>query len=100
MPMPGAPPTRISDPQTAPPPRTRSSSEIPVEKRISFEVSSSDNLFGLPMDSVAEPPLCIPAPLCIRNSFILFQAPQLGHFPAQFADSYPHSAQQYTVFVF
>ena len=38
--------TRISDPTTAPPPRTRSNSEIPVGKRISALVSSSEILRG------------------------------------------------------
>ena len=41
FPTPGAPPTRTSDPFTAPPPSTRSSSPMPVKNRISSVVSTS-----------------------------------------------------------
>ena len=40
--MPGAPPNNTREPTTAPPPRTLSSSFIPVEKRISSCVSSCE----------------------------------------------------------
>ena len=47
FPIPGAPPTSTREPATAPPPRTRSSSPIPVEKRISPSLSTSRIRWGL-----------------------------------------------------
>ena len=44
--MPGAPPTSTREPLTAPPPSTRSSSPIPVEKRSSSVVSISRMALG------------------------------------------------------
>ena len=96
LPMPGAPPTSTSEPLTAPPPRTRSSSPMPVGKRISSSASSS--VTGRARRRV--PPAAgretapFPAARAAGGcSTMVFHAPQAGHRPAHLGVSLPHSVQ-------
>ena len=69
---------------------------MPVAKRTSASVSSWDIFLALGRErreSARAPGLSSSV-----SSFMLFHLPQDGHFPAQFAVSWPHSAQTYTVF--
>ena len=95
LPIPGAPPTSTSEPLTAPPPRTRSSSLMPVEKRISSSASSS--VTGRARRTVPPPAgreAPFPAVLAAWGcSTMVFHAPQAGHFPAHLGVSLPHSVQ-------
>ena len=95
LPTPGAPPTRTREPFTAPPPSTRSSSPMPVPKRISSVVSMSVraaaftewNARPAPED---RPDLVLGAASC---STMVFHAPQAMHLPAHLGVSLPHSVQ-------
>ena len=88
-------PTSTSEPLTAPPPRTRSSSPMPVENRISASASSSVTgraLRTLPPPAGREAPF--PAARAAWGcSTMVFHAPQAGHFPAHLGVSLPHSVQ-------
>ena len=99
LPMPGAPPTRTSDPFTAPPPSTRSSSPMPVEKRISSSACISvmrDTFTGILALGVL-PPLDARSAAC---STMEFHAPHTVHLPDHLGLSLPHSVQKNTVFAF
>ena len=97
FPIPGAPPTSTSEPRTAPPPRTRSSSPIPVGKRSSSVVSTSAIVLG----RLTATPRALPrlaaglflAAFSAGRSTMVFHAPQAGHFPCHFGVSLPHSVQ-------
>ena len=93
LPIPGAPPTKTRLPATAPPPRTRSSSPIPVVNRISqsdrtSRIRCATRLWptgaGFPL------PTGVGRSICSSN---VFQAPQAGHLPCHFGDSFPQSVQ-------
>ena len=95
LPMPGEPPTSTREPFTAPPPSTRSSSPMPVGKRISS--SSPSSVTGqarrrrpLPAALRALPRLLLGVSGC---STMVFQAPQAGHFPAHLGNSLPQAVQ-------
>ena len=98
LPIPGAPPTKTSDPLTAPPPKTRSSSPIPVRKRISSEVPSSvmRSAFTV-VEKTDFLPLFTGLSVC---STMVFHAPQAGQRPDHLGVSLPHSVQKKTVFAF
>ena len=99
--MPGAPPTSTREPFTAPPPKTLSSSPIPVENLSSASVSSSEISFGFLKDTLEEPPLVAPLPFTSAfTSTRLSHAPQAVHLPLHLTVSLPHSEQQNTVFCF
>ena len=100
LPMPGAPPTRISDPRTPPPPRTRSSSCIPVEKRISCSPVTSLSFFGAEREKPDRPAALAAGVFLSSNSMIEFQAPHAGHWPCQRGVSLPHCLQIKTVLDF
>ena len=100
LPMPGAPPTSTSEPCTAPPPSTRSSSPMPVGKRISCAVSSSAIGCALARSARLRPPVFAFAPSPTACSTSVFHAPQLGQRPAHLGVSLPHSVQKNTLFAF
>ena len=86
FPIPGAPPTRTREPLTAPPPRTRSSSFIPVSKRSSWVASISFICLGRRSDvrplSRMDTLMLLPAAfrlLSAGRSVIVFHAWQAGH---------------------
>ena len=94
--MPGAPPTSTREPFTAPPPSTRSSSPMPVEKRSSSVVSTWPMGVGRLMGTPRAEPWAVGAFLAGRSagrSTMVFQAPQAGHRPCHLGVSLPHSVQ-------
>ena len=99
LPMPGAPPTSTSEPFTAPPPSTRSSSPIPVEKRISSSVCISvmrDTFTGV-LGRDIFPLLAGRSAAC---STMEFHAPHTVQRPDHLGLSLPHSVQKNTVLAF
>ena len=98
FPMPGAPPTSTREPFTAPPPRTRSSSLIPVSNRSSLLASTSRSSRGRFLGTRRPPPPLEAATAAFflvsaGCSTTVFQAPQAGHWPCHFGISFPHSVQ-------
>src|SRR5829696_8239230 len=95
LPMPGAPPSRTSDPGTNPPPRTRSSSAIPVLSRSDRSAFTSRREIGLgPPPRLAWPPR--PArPEGAPTSSSVFHAPHPEHWPVQVSAACPHPEQRY-----
>ena len=101
LPMPGAPPTKTSDPFTPPPPSTRSSSPSPVENRICrSDASSSWSFLGLLAASFVPLDALFAAGFLSSNSTMLFHAPQAGHWPCHLGVSLPHWLQINTLFAF
>ncbi len=94
FPIPGSPPTRVSDPGTMPPPNTLSNSSMPVPILSSFSMDTWESLAGSAFSpawpGLADDPAFLP-PDTTRSSTIEFHALQPGHCPIHFADSYPHS---------
>ena len=96
FPIPGSPPTNVSEPGTMPPPNTRFSSPIPALILSSFPRDTSDSREGsalclAPAETVFTVP---PIPLDVMftlSSVNVFHALQPGHCPIHLADSYPHS---------
>ena len=99
FPMPGAPPTSTSEPFTAPPPKTRSSSPMPVENRISL-LSSISVMCTAFAAFLADGRPAARALGALSCSTMVFHAPQDGHRPAHFGVSFPQAVQKNTVFVF
>src|SRR5215218_10972357 len=100
LPMPGAPPMRTSDPGTRPPPRTRSSSPIPVERRSTLGASTCPSATGVSARPAerdgAAPPR--PAGAAARfSSVIVFHSPQPGQRPCHFWLSWPQAVHAKTV---
>lgn len=94
LPMPGAPLTSTREPATAPPPSTRSSSPIPVEKRVSPSDDISCSRCGrLLCPTGAAFVFTLPAEGFSICSSMVFQAPQAGHFPCQRGVSFPQFVQ-------
>ena len=91
LPIPGAPPTSTREPFTAPPPKTRSSSPIPVEKRISSAVPIS--VMGTGFTALADAGFLPDFTGLSACSTMLFHAPQAGQRPAHLGVSLPHSVQ-------
>jgi hypothetical protein len=88
FPMPGEPPIRTSDPGTIPPPRTLSSSPMPVANRTCSTASTSRSAIGLtataPPDRALPPPARRPAPVDGRTcSTSVFHSPHPGQRPSQ-----------------
>ena len=97
FPMPGAPPTSTREPFTAPPPNTRSNSPMPVRKRSSSVVSTSDMALARWTATPKALPVWRTGPFFTAfsagRSTMVFQAPQAGHFPCHLGVSLPHSVQ-------
>src|SRR4051812_22633572 len=95
LPMPGSPPTRMTEPGTMPPPRTKSNSARPVRQRSNGSVFNSDRrIGGLAVgspDRTAEP-LNRPT----ASSISEFHVPHASHLPPHFGWSAPHSVQRNT----
>ena len=94
FPIPGDPPIRTSEPGTIPPPRTRSSSAMPVVIRATCWASTSRRGTGFAArpDRVAEPR----AGATARSSTSEFHSPQPGQRPCHFGLSCPHEEQANT----
>src|SRR5690349_12047264 len=94
LPMPGSPPTRVTEPGTMPPPSTKSNSASPVFHRVVAADSISDSRTGEAPDELrpsgrraARPP---------ASSISEFHAPQASQRPPHFGWSAPHSVQRNT----
>ena len=109
LPTPGSPLSSTTPPNTMPPPKTRSSSEMPVRMRLFSSVvlmsarrlavsevtpSCRTGAAALPPES---PALGASA---TTSSFMVFQLPQLGQRPIQRGLVSPQLEQTYTVFSF
>ena len=96
LPMPGSPPSRVTEPGTRPPPSTRSSSGMPVGCGWANCASTS------PMGTARPPTAAEPharrrrRPLDVFHQ--LFHASHEPHRPAHFGVAVPHSVQRYTSF--
>ena len=99
LPIPGSPPSSTSEPLTRPPPRTLSSSDIPVSYRVS---SLNERLFMLASGNLPAPePFASPCDFgCMSVSSSVFHAPQALQRPLHFGYSCPHSLHMYTDFDF
>ena len=90
LPIPGSPPTRISEPLTIPPPSTRSSSFKPVLYLVSNPALTSPIFFGIRAGAVFSRTSALVADVFFSGvtsvSSIVFQLPQDGHFPSHFGD--------------
>ena len=90
LPMPGSPPSSVTDPATSPPPSTRSISGMPVGWGCEQCASTSPmGMAGAPADSRAggaAPPS--------RSSTNEFHASQVRQRPAHFGVALPQSVQR------
>ena len=102
FPIPGSPPTRVSDPCTMPPPRTLSSSPMPVTSLSSSRTVTWDNTVGAALRSLsADAPKPPPwGALPAGPSTKVFHSRPPGHCPIHLEDSYPQLLQKKTLDVF
>src|SRR6267143_4149734 len=94
LPIPGSPPTRITEPGTMPPPRTKSNSASPVFQRaIDSPFRSPRRMGGWPVGTPrsANPPIRPTA-----SSTSEFHAPHASHLPPHLGWSAPQSVQRNT----
>src|SRR6266542_1496496 len=94
LPMPGSPPTSVTEPGTIPPPSTKSNSARPVRQRSTAAPATADSRMGGWPDGAlrsADPPI-----RPTGSSTNEFQAPHASHFPPHFGWSAPHSVQRNT----
>src|SRR5919108_4805490 len=94
LPMPGSPPTSVTEPGTMPPPRTKSNSANPVRQRLRLSVGMLDSWTGTAVVPFQFSPF--PTFLPTASSTSEFQAPQSSHRPPHFGWSAPHSVQRKT----
>ena len=100
LPIPGSPPTKISEPFTIPPPKTLSSSSKPVDVlNVSFP-STVFKAVGLLIFFFSSFPNIPSLVFCIFSSTKLFHSLHAGHFPNHFAVSYPQLLHTKIVFAF
>src|SRR5882762_2368797 len=95
FPIPGSPPTRVTEPGTMPPPRTKSNSSRPVFQRCMLSDGMLESWTGL---GPGEPfPRSIfPTFRPTASSTNVFHAPHASHLPAHFGCSAPQSVQRNT----
>ena len=107
FPIPGSPDRSTTEPETIPPPKTRSNSPMPVFIR-SFSEKLISRIRRARGDSVI-------APSSLRGFFDfaaagagdssvcsekLFHSPHCGHLPYHFALIYPQFSHKYSVFIY
>src|SRR6185312_8405403 len=104
LPIPGEPPSSVSEPGTRPPPSTRSSSPMPVGRRVTGAAPTSRSRRGATRSArLRAPPAArrreAPPPEASgsTSSTSVFHAPQVGHWPCHFASCAPQSEQTWTV---
>ena len=78
FPIPGSPDNKTAIPGTIPPPKTISSSEIPVDILFVWVVFMSDNLTGCIVETPDRASLRVFCVICSTNEF---HVPHSGHFP-------------------
>ena len=85
LPMPGSPPSKITEPGTKPPPVTRSSSAMPVVMRGGGRaICSRSGSKGQKPGLFARPAwLCAPMPEDALSSAMVFHPPQASQRPCQ-----------------
>src|SRR5437762_3411049 len=94
LPIPGSPPTSVTEPGTMPPPSTKSNSARPVFQRATADCCRSvRRIGGWP---VGTPRTAEPLNRPTASSTKEFHAPQLSHFPPHLGWSAPHSVQRNT----
>ena len=86
LPMPGEPPSSTSEPGTRPPPSTRSSSPMPVDRRSSGAARLARGARPASGPRRPVPPCAAPSRGGARSSTSVFHAPQPGHWPCHRAD--------------
>src|SRR5574341_1891339 len=94
FPIPGSPPTSVTDPGTMPPPRTKSNSARPVRQRSLPTVGRLESWTGTA--AVSFQPSSRPTFFPRGSSTSEFHAPQLSQRPPHFGWSAPHSVQRNT----
>src|SRR6185503_12766721 len=95
LPIPGSPPTRMTEPGTMPPPRTKSNSARPVRQRSLPTVGRLESWTGTaPVSFQRSNRPTFPT----GSSTSEFHAPHASHFPPHLGWSAPHSVQRKTDF--
>src|SRR6185369_10329050 len=102
LPTPGSPPTSTAEPATRPPPRTRSSSPMPVGV-LSPPASPSTPASGSSAAELADPRIAAAlrdvgeTSRRLASSASEFHLPHAGHLPSHLVWRCPHSWQTYSV---
>src|SRR5439155_27273506 len=91
FPTPGSPESRLTEPATNPPPRTRSSSPTPVGRRPSTAGPTSDTGTAVGAEFGAARRTGVARDS--TSSIIVFHSPQPGQRPTQRGAVVPHSVQ-------
>jgi hypothetical protein len=98
LPMPGSPPIKVTDPNTSPPPSTRSSSAEPVAIRgcsarasAAREVDESERMRGAPGFGWRTPDGAV-------SPTNVFHSPQAAHCPCHLGEAAPQFWQTNTSF--
>ena len=104
LPMPGSPPSSVSDPFTSPPPNTllSSSSSISIRGSSVLEMSfmfSAERVWGQTRPFVLNED-SLDGPAATLNSLNEFHSPHCGHLPIHLGDSCPQLLQTYIVLSF
>src|SRR5439155_3570127 len=94
LPMPGSPPTSVTETGTIQPPSTKSNSANPVRYRATEVVCRLESRTGIA--AVSFQPSNLPTFRPTGSSTRLFHAPQLSQRPPHFGWSAPHSVQRNT----
>src|SRR5882762_8919405 len=94
FPIPGSPPTSVTEPGTMPPPKTKSNSSRPVFHRATATPCRSVSRIGA--WPVRDGLTALPANRLTGSSLSVFHAPQASHRPAHFGCSAPQSVQRKT----
>ena len=91
FPIPGSPPIKIAERFSAPPPRTRSNSSMPVRIREVSFASTEESGTGFTFTETSEPrPAGLTAFESTIHSSKEFHSPHSGHLPSQRGCEYPH----------
>ncbi len=98
LPMPGSPPSSVTDPGTMPPPSTRSSSPIPVGCGRPIWVSMSPIWTGV--DGANDVSAGVASGGAASSSTSVFHAPHPEHWPAHLGCEVPHSMHAWMTLVF
>src|SRR6266568_174834 len=96
FPMPGSPPTRVTEPGTIPPPSTKSNSARPVFQRSTSTPPRAHRRMGGRPDAAESLLTARPPDRPTASSASVFHAPHASHRPAHFGCSAPQSVQRKT----
>ena len=95
LPMPGSPPSKVTEPATMPPPNTRSSSPMPVATALAGVTSTSAIGRGA---AAGDAPTWRAVAGSTRSSINVFHARQPGHRPTHVGLDVPQSSHRKIVF--